>query len=91
MKKVWIVFCVCLALAFVSGCASSGGGASSGKDENLFDKYDGNSDGKISAEEYKNSDLSKGSNSVSFESADGNGDGFLDPGEFGRAFGGGRR
>jgi Ca2+-binding EF-hand superfamily protein len=91
MKKVWIIFCVCLALAFVSGCASSGGGVSSSKDKNLFDKYDGDSDGKISKEEYSNSDLSKGSKSVSFESADENGDGFLDPDEFGRAFGGGRR
>lgn len=91
MKKVWIISCVCLALAFVSGCASSGGGASSGKDESLFEKYDRDSDGKISKQEHSNSDLSKGSKSGSFESADENKDGFLDPDEFGRSFGGGRR
>jgi Ca2+-binding EF-hand superfamily protein len=91
MKKVWIIFCICLALAFVSGCASSGGGVSSGKDENLFEKYDRDSDGKISKEEYNDSDLSKGSNSVSFESADKNEDGFLDQDEFDSSFRGGRR
>lgn len=91
MKEIRIIFCVCLVLAFVSGCASSGGGGSSGTDEKVLEKYDRDSDGKISKEEYGNSDLSKESKSDSFESADKNGDGFLDRDEFGSSFRGGRR
>jgi hypothetical protein len=43
--------------------------------ENAFQKYDRNSDGKIFKEEYSDSELSKGSESGSFESADKNEDG----------------
>jgi|PlaIllAssembly_1097288.scaffolds.fasta_scaffold3890269_1 Ca2+-binding EF-hand superfamily protein len=91
MKVIRTIFCVCLALAFVSGCASSSGGGSPGKDEKVFEKYDRDSDGKISKEEYGASDLTKESKSSSFESLDKDGDGFLDRDEFGGGFRGGRR
>ena len=91
MKRIGIIFTICLVLAFVSGCASSGGGVGSDKKENSFETYDRDSDGKISKEEYEKSDLSKESKSNAFESADSNGDGFLDRDEFEGGFRGGRR
>ena len=60
-------------LAFISGCASSDGGANA-----FFGTHDHDGDGKISRDEYHRS----------FDEIDYNGDAYLDDGEMGSVLSG---